>query len=372
MKIMTKFRQWSFVDQAIKNPRNPKLGLILVSLSTVSILLSACSSASSSTSARVSSKSQVTTAAATPTIIWQPGDEQPFYYANGFNLWKKFNVAPKEIEVDAGTAELSAMASGSADFGLFGEAPFISGVAHGIPMVAVMDNVNYPTLEGLYVAPNSGITGLKSLIGKSVAVPFGSSANTGLVLGLEKAGISPSQVTLENDSPNAILAGFVRHSIDAAYIWSTWGQRLLAAGAKLVSSDASEGVNAGPTVLAVLKSYLEQHPTVVADVIAALDEGAVGVTKNPASVAQTLAKDTGDTYQEGITIAKQEQSLTIADALSPSGPASFINKTSGVPALMLKNAMVLKQQGLITTIPSNIPSLVVTRPLKAAEKLIPH
>lgn len=307
---------------------------------------------------------------ATPTIIWQPGDEQPFYYANGHNLWEKYSVDPKEVEVDAGTAELSAMASGSAQFGLFGEPPFISGVAHGIPMVAVMDNVNFPTLEGLYVAANSGITGLKSLVGKSVAVPFGSSANAGLVFGLEKLGISPSQVTLENDSPNAILAGFVRHSITAAYIWSTWGERLLAAGAKLVSTDASEGVNAGPTVLAVRTDYLSKHPRVVEEVIAALDEGAIGTTKDPASVADTLAKDTGDTYNEALTIARQETSLTIQDALSPNGAASFVNEKTGVPAIMTKVAAMLKSEDLITSEPANIRSLAVTAPMRSALKLV--
>lgn len=361
--------------------RGRRLGAGVASVTALALGLAACGGGSPATTATPGSSAgtgstattQATasgTAVAKPVIIWQPGDEQPFYYANGHNLWSRYHLQPKEVEVSQGTAELSAMASGSADIALLGPAPFVAGISHGIAMVAVMPNVDFPTLEGLYVAPNSGITGLRSLPGHSVAVPFGSSADTGLRFGLAKQGVPTARIQFQNDSPNAILAGFVRHSIDAAYIWSTWGQRLLGAGARLVSTDASEGVDAGPTLLAVRTAYLSAHPKAVAEVIATLDEGSVGTRQNPASVAGALAKATGDTYQEALTIAKKEKSLTIADALSPSGPDSFVNHSTGVAAILAHIALQLKGEGLITTVPKNIGSFVVTGPLKAGAKLV--
>lgn len=346
--------------------RGGRVGTGVASVTALALVLAACGTGSTPTTQTTASGA----ASAKPVIVWQPGDEQPFYYANGHNLWSKYHLQPKEVEVSQGTAELSAMASGSADMALLGPAPFVAGISHGIAMVAVMPNVDFRSLEGLYVAPNSGITSLKSLPGHSVAVPFGSSADTGLRFGLAKQGVPTAQVRFQNDSPNAILAGFVRHSIDAAYIWSTWGQRLLGAGARLVSTDASEGVDAGPTLLAVRTAYLSAHPKVVADVIAALDEGAVGTRQNPASVAGALAKATGDTYQEGLIIAKKEKSLTIADALAPSGPDSFVNDSTGVPAILAHIALQLKGEGLITTVPKNMSSFVVTGPLKAGAKVV--
>lgn len=303
-------------------------------------------------------------------VIWQPGDEQPFYYANAKELWAKYGLKIHSIEVQQGTAELSAMASNSADIALFGSGPFVSGVGKGIDMVAVYPTVNFATLEGLYVNPKSGIKGLRGLVGRSVAVPFGSSADSGLRFGLEKKGIESSKIHVENIAPAEILAGYERGNIDAAYIWSTWGQRLLASGAKLVATDASDGVQAGPTVVAVRRTYLKHHPKVVAEFLAALDQGAIGSNRHPRVAAQALHDLTKVTLKEGLTIAKREHSIVLKEALSRNGPFSLVNGKTGLAHVFEKVGLQLKKEGLIDAVPKDFGKYVSAVPAKAAVSIV--
>lgn len=313
----------------------------------------------------VSASAQVATGGSEVNLIWQPGDEQPFYYANATKLWSKYGVNPKLIEVQQGTAELAALASGSADIGLIGPGPFVSGVGRGVPIVAVFMSVDFASLEGLYVNPKSGIHGLKDLVGKTVYVPAGSSADTGLRFGLAKAGIPSNKVSMVNLAPTAIMAGFTRGNIQAAYIWSTWGQRLEAAGASLVSTDQAEGVNAGPTLVVVRKDYLASHPDVVARVIATLNAAGKASPHDPSVAAKALAQYTGVTEKEGLTIAKKEPTLSIADALSSTGPFSLVNE-QGLAALLHKIGEQLKQEHLINQVPASMSPYVTAASAKAA------
>lgn len=306
----------------------------------------------------------------TVSVIWEPGDEQPFYYANAKDLWSKYGIKIRSIQVQDGTAELSAIASGSADIALFGSSPFVSGVGKGINMVAVYATVDPATLEGLYVRPSSGIRGLHDLIGKSVAVPFGSSADCGLRFGLEKKGINASRIHIENMAPAEMLAGFERGNINAVYIWSTWGQRLLALGAKLVATDASDGVNAGPTVVAVRRAYLKNHQGVVARFLAAMDEGARGANRNPRVAAQALHELTKVTLSQGLAIASKERSLTLKNSLNPKDQFSLVNNKTGLAHIFEMVATQLKQEGLISSAPKNFSSHVSSIPAMKAQELI--
>ena len=305
-------------------------------------------------------------------VIWQPGDEQPFYYADAKNLWHDYGIAPQLIQVQQGTAELAALASKSADIALLGPGPFVSGVSKNIDMVAIYPTVDFASLEGLYVSPASGIKQLSDLVGKTVAVPFGSSADTGLRFALAKAGIPADKVGIQNITPTAMLAGFTGGDVQAAYIWSTWGQRLIAAGAKLVTTDKAAGVNAGPTIVAVRSAYLKSHPKIVACFIAAMNAGAIGANTNAEVAAKGLEEYTKVTPEQALTIAKSEHSLTIDEALSPTGAFSLVNNESGLPPLLGDVAKQLLTENLITSVPNDVGAYVSAMPAKQAQAMKPN
>lgn len=307
-----------------------------------------------------------------PRIIWQPGDLQPFYYASSKGLWSKYGLNPTFIQVPQGTAALSALAGGSADISLIGPGPTVSGISQGVDLVVVYSLVDFSTLEGLYVNPKAGINNLHDLVGKDVAVPFGSSADTGLRFALKKAGISATQVHFKNIAPPQILSGLANGDIDAAYIWSTWGQRLLAGGAKLVFTDREGGVNAGPTLASVRRDYLKKNPQAVACFVATMNAASIGANADPATAAQGLAKYTGVTPAEGLTIAKKEHSLTISDALSPNGMFSLTNRQGGLPGLLKNVGAQLKDETLISKSPSDLTNNIDATPAKAARAIKPN
>lgn len=304
-------------------------------------------------------------------IIWQPGDLQPFYFANSKGMWSDYGLDPALIQVPQGTAALSALASGSADISLIGPGPTVSGISQGIDLVVVYSLVDFSSLEGLYVQAGSGIKSVEDLVGKRVAVPFGSSADTGLRFALEKAGISEDQVQLTNVAPPAILAGMASGEIEAAYIWSTWGQRLLADGAELAFTDSDAGVNAGPTLASVRREYLERNPDKVACFVATMDAAARGANKSPETAAQGLAEFAGVTPEQGLIIAESERSLTVEDALSPDGMFSLINTEDGLPWLLKAVGEQLKKQALTSNLPEDISNNISSAPAEAAQEIEP-
>lgn len=312
------------------------------------VTLAACGTGSSS-SARTNAAepSKVTTVR----VIYQPSGLSSYFFANAKNLWAKYGLKIQPISVEAGQNELAPLVGGSADFAFLGGPPTITAIAKQIPVKVIFSTNNVSHLEGLIVTAKSGITRLSQIAGAQIAVPTGSSAWAGMHLVLAKAGIPFSSVHTVNLQPSAALSAFEAGSIQGAWIWDTWIERMKSLGGHVVALEHSYGV-AEPNSWVVSDSFLAAHPGTVEKFLAALNAGANGANSDPAVAAPEYASLTGVTVPEAIAIMKAEPTFTFSTALSQTGSLSFTNPTTGFANTLYKSGQVLASAGIIAAAPS--------------------
>lgn len=129
--------------------------------------------------------------------------------------WAVFPFGPPEVQ---------AVASGQVDIGTdIGDVPPINGAAteSGFKVIAALVPPSFKQAGNYLIVPkNSPIKTLKDLKGKSVGVPFGSSAHGFLLNAVQSVGLSPSSVKFVNLVPAALQAAFNGGKVDAISIWN--------------------------------------------------------------------------------------------------------------------------------------------------------
>ncbi|MDA8185285.1 MAG: ABC transporter substrate-binding protein [Actinomycetota bacterium] len=312
------------------------------------LLLAACGSSSPHTTAHVAKPSKAPTVV---NVIYQPSGLSSYFYANAKDLWAKYGLKINPISIEAGQNELAPLVAGSAEFAFMGGPPTITAVGKSVPVRIIFSTNDVSRLEGLVVPKGSPITSLRDIVGKTIAVPTGSSAWAGMHLALAKAGIPFSAVHTENLAPSAALAAFEAGSIQGAWIWDTWLERMVGLGGHIVALEHNYGVQE-PNSWVVSSSFVASHPKVVEAFIAALNAGAVGVNADPSAAAASYSTLTGVTPAEAVTIMKTEPTFTLADALSPSDPLSFVSENTGFAEALYRSGEVLAAAGIIPSAPS--------------------
>jgi sulfonate transport system substrate-binding protein len=122
-----------------------------------------------------------------------------------------------------GPPEVAAAAADKLDLADLGDVPPITGASHDLPFKLVAAEVppTYQQASDYIVVPKgSSVTSVAQLKGKSIGVPFGSSANGYALDAIEAAGLSPSTVKLVNLAPAAAQTAFQSGSIDALALWN--------------------------------------------------------------------------------------------------------------------------------------------------------
>jgi len=132
---------------------------------------------------------------------------------------------------------IQAAASGDIDLGSVGDVPPITGAAqeYGFSVVGVAHYINTTVPEEDIIVPKgSSIRTVAELRGKKIAVPQGSSAHGLLLLALEHAGLTPSDVQLDFLSPAAGATAFASGKVDAWAIWNPQVPLAVQQGARIL------------------------------------------------------------------------------------------------------------------------------------------
>lgn len=135
-------------------------------------------------------------------------------------LEKRFpGVEIKWLDFPAGPQLLEALAVGSLEFGLTGDAPPVFAQAAGKDLVYVGAEPAKPESSAILVGKDAAINTLADLKGKKIALQKGSSAHYLLVQAVAKAGLGWSDIQPIYLAPADARAAFERHSVDAWVIW---------------------------------------------------------------------------------------------------------------------------------------------------------
>ncbi|TNJ65565.1 aliphatic sulfonate ABC transporter substrate-binding protein [Paenibacillus hemerocallicola] len=149
---------------------------------------------------------------ATPVAV---GLEKGFFKEAGINL--------NAVKFLSGPPEFQAMASGDIDIAYIGPgATFLAAQGQG----NILGIVSLGNADMVLATKKSGITDWAGLKGKTVGVPKGTSGEMVLNLGIEKAGLKPSDVNILNMDVAGAVSAFVAGKVDAVAIWNPYSAEI--------------------------------------------------------------------------------------------------------------------------------------------------
>ena len=216
-------------------------------------------------------------------------------------------VRPYPTGVDA----LNALQAGESDLVQVG-VPMIGAVLRGMDLVALGNYSGSAAKRGadstmaLIARAGSGIVkgDLKSLKGKKIAASFGTINHLYILALLEKAGLTPNDVTLVNTPPPDMTVALLSKGIDAFSAWDPWPIVALTdvPGAVQVirGGDAISylGFNVG------MRAWVEKNGATVEKFLAAVSEADKWMRTNPKQAAQVATR-----WIPGLKLAVAEEAM---------------------------------------------------------------
>ena len=215
----------------------------------------------------------------------------------------------KFVRFTSGSEVISAMASGSVDISLSGSSPTAAGYSRGVDMqvIYVYDNIN--NAEALVV--DDSISAPQDLVGKTIAVPFGSTTHFHMMFALEQFNIPPKSLRVLDMSPPDMVAAWERGDINGGFVWDPALGRMKERGRVLLTSgDLSNWGKATFDAMVARKGFTGANPEFTcrwvqmvsaADADYRADPAAYGPgTENAAAIARSVS---GNADQVGGVLA---------------------------------------------------------------------
>lgn len=240
-------------------------GLVATGLAAA-LALSACGGDATGNEGAVNDDGSVDLSEVTLIVGDQKGGSKALLQASGL-----LDDLPYEVqwqEFTSGPPLLEALGAGSLHVGGVGNTPPLFAAAAKSEL-KVVQAATYGGLGDAIVVPaDSDIDEVSDLEGGKIAVAQGSSANYNLLAQLQQAGVSYSDVEIQNLQPADALAAFSSGHIDAWAIWEPFTSqaeieedaKVIADGAQLANGYtfqvASDDALADPATTAALEDYL--------------------------------------------------------------------------------------------------------------------
>jgi NitT/TauT family transport system substrate-binding protein len=209
-------------------------------------------------------------------------DARGFFAAQGLQV--------KMTEFVSGKLALESMLDGKADVALAGETPEIDHILRGHRLMLVTEVFRSGDFFGIVAPRDRGISSLKDLRGKKLAVPFGTAMHYFAHVALTAAGVPEREVTFVNldvrVKPNAVRDG----TVDAAAVSVPQLQQQAALlGARGITFTAS-GQYTVTATLATTPAYANGQSDTVTRLVRALAEAQSLVESHPQESKDLLSR----------------------------------------------------------------------------------
>ena len=198
----------------------------------------------------------------------------------------------KWADFTSGPPILQAISSGALDIGGVGDAPPVFADPVSKEVIVGVLKTAYSN-AALLVPKNSPITSVSQLVGKTVAVGTGTSADYHFYTVLKKAGLSPQSVTVDNLSGAAGIEALEGGDVAAFDTWSPWLEDAEADGARVLAGGTSYGSPYSYQVAAESALKNPQKVLAIRDYLTELDKAYVWVKTHPHFWASSWANATG-------------------------------------------------------------------------------
>lgn len=295
-----------------------------------------------------SSKTNPATPMPTLRVAYAQGIQANFYYALQNGLFEKHHVKVMGVKFDSGPALVSALVAGSVDVGYFGIPTLINADANGAKLQAFgVANVS-GKMVALYANPKSGINNVRDLVGKTVATTQNTTGHIFLLIALKQAGIDPKTVHIKFLDSSGLVAGYLRGDLDAVWIFPSVGAKLMANGAKLVTSTAAPALGVeDPGSFVADRTFIRRNRATLRNFLAAVDE-ATPITNGSKQVSLTaLNKGVGLVGDQAKIILDQLPSAGITSN-QLADPSFYLSLTPMGGYMRITQAMLNTMSGLGT------------------------
>ena len=213
--------------------------------------------------------------------------------AKGLSLAKKAfpNTQIEYIFFGAGRDVNTAIAARGIDFGQLGSVPVSVGVAQRLPYQVYYLHDVIGKAEALVVRNN--IKTVSDLVGKKIAVPFGSTSHFCLLNLLRLEKIALNSLTLLDLLPQDLLAAWQRKDIDGGYIWDPTQAKLLENGGSVLvtSGDLAKRGVVTTDVGVVSQDFAAQYPDAVKKYVGVLDQAVKLYRNDPKAASKAIAPE---------------------------------------------------------------------------------
>lgn len=246
------------------------------------------------------------------------------------------DVKIKWIPYSSGYSVNVAMIENEIDVGLVGSVPVSTGIVQGLPYQVYFLHDIIGDNEALAVTKASGIKSVADLVGKKIAVPFGSTTHFSLLAVLDQAGIEPTKVTILDMQPAEMLSAWQRGTIDGSFVWQpTLGSLISADGSVLITAKAlsDEGIITAD-VGVVRTDFAANYPAFLTGYVEALHEAVHFYREQPEAAAVLVSKELKISPEASLAVMNE---LIWLDAKEQSSPAYL-----GTPDAAGDFAQVLK------------------------------
>lgn len=186
--------------------------------------------------------------------------------------FEKYGASVEWVEFQSGPPMTEAIASKKLDFAGLGNMPIIAAQAANIPFTVVSQILEGKKNVGVVVNSASGISNLKDLVGKKVAVGKGTNAYDFLYRGLIKEGIDPKEIEIINLNPDEAQAAYDAGSVDAWAIWEPYLTINTLSGKGIIIADGEKLDILSPSYQIVRTAFAEKYPDLVVAYLKTYDE----------------------------------------------------------------------------------------------------
>jgi NitT/TauT family transport system substrate-binding protein len=249
---------------------------------------------------------------------WQVAEEKGFFDKAGL----KVDLTWFESYLDS----LNALAGGKLDANTQTLNDTISSVAGGAEQVIVLVNDNSTGNDQIIVGPD--IKTVADLKGKKVAAEQGTVDHYLLLLGLQKEGLTPSDVSFQPLETGAAAAAFASGRLDGVGVFAPFTTSALKRNGSHALFTSADFPGAIPDHLVVSKTLVDKRPADVQKLVDVWYQTLDWIKANHDEAVKIMAKRAGvsttdyESYDKGTTIFTLQQNL---DAFTPGNDISHLD-----------------------------------------------
>ncbi|MFV2175940.1 ABC transporter substrate-binding protein [Actinomadura sp. LOL_016] len=267
----------------------------------------------------------------TLTLNWYPyGEHAPFYYGKQKGIYEKHGIA---LEINAGQGSqktVQATGAGQTDFGWADTPALLAAVDKGVPVKSL--GVYLQTTPGsVQLFESEGVEKPADLKGKTIAGTAGDALARTFPVFLEKNGVDPAEVNVQNTDPAGKMAAVMSGTVDGLMGFANdQGPTIGAKSGKPMSylRYADFGLNFFSNGLLAGERKLQSDEEVVEKMVAATSESWTAASSDPAGAVASMAGASEQLPADEVLTEQFKATLELLHTPATEGKAPGVNAES--------------------------------------------